>query len=81
MAEAFSAYGINDFEQEMFALMKTEQSVGNRVRDLLSKSYSLKQLDIGADARLAKKGFTFETESYDAVNRAVTRQAFSASCG
>ena len=45
--------------------MKTEQSVGNRVRDLLSKSYSLKQLDIGADARLAKKGFTFETESYE----------------
>lgn len=45
--------------------MKTEQGVGNRIRDLLSRSYSLKKLDIGADARLAKKGFTFETESYE----------------
>ena len=45
--------------------MKTEQGVGNRIRDLLSRSYSLKRLDLGADARLAKKGFTFETESYE----------------
>lgn len=45
--------------------MKTTQSAGNRIREQLSKSYSLKQLDLGADARLAKKGFTFETESYE----------------
>ena len=58
------AYEINDFEQEIFALMKTEQGVGNWIREQLSKSYSLKQLDLGAEARMAKKGFTFETEAY-----------------
>ena len=45
--------------------MKTKQSVGNWIREQLSKSYSLKQLDLGADARLSQKGFTFETESYE----------------
>lgn len=48
--------------------MKTEQGVGTWILGLLSKSYALKQLDLGADARLAKKGFTFETESYDVAD-------------
>ena len=44
--------------------MKTEQDAGSWIREQLSKSYRLKQLDLGADARLTKKGFTFETEAY-----------------
>ena len=45
--------------------MKAEQSTGNWIKAELSRTYSLNQLDLGADARLAKKGFTFETESYE----------------
>ena len=43
--------------------MKAEQNTGSWIREQLSRTYSLKQLDLGADARLAKKGFIFETES------------------
>ena len=45
--------------------MKAEQNTGSWIREQLSRTYSLNQLDLGADARLAKKGFTFETESYE----------------
>lgn len=45
--------------------MKTEQSAGSWVREQLAKSYQLKQLDLGADARMSRKGITFETESYE----------------
>ena len=45
--------------------MKSEQNVGNWIKEQLSRTYALKQLDLGADARLAKKGFIFETESYE----------------
>ena len=45
--------------------MKTTQSTGDWIREQLSRTYALKQLDLGADARLAKKGFTFETESFE----------------
>ncbi len=45
--------------------MKTEQNTGNWIREQLSRTYTLKQLDLGTDARLVKKGFTFETESYE----------------
>ena len=38
---------------------------GRRIRDRLSQTYALKQKDIGADARLAKKGFVFETGVYE----------------
>ena len=44
--------------------MRTAKSTGDWIREL-SRTYSLNQLDLGADARLAKKGFTFETESYE----------------
>ena len=45
--------------------MRTAKSTGDWIREQLSRTYSLNQLDLGADARLAKKGFTFETESYE----------------
>ena len=45
--------------------MKTEQNTGSWILEQLSRTCSLKQLDLGADARLTKKGFTFETESYE----------------
>ena len=51
--------------QEAFELMRTAKSTGDWIREQLSRTYSLNQLDLGADARLAKKGFTFETESYE----------------
>ena len=51
--------------QEAFKLMRTAKSTGDWIREQLSRTYSLNQLDLGADARLAKKGFTFETESYE----------------
>ena len=41
------------------------ENAGNWIRGQLSRTYTLKQLDLGAEARLAKKGFTFETESYE----------------
>lgn len=45
--------------------MKTEQNTGSWILEQLSRTCSLKQLDLGADARLTKKGFSFETESYE----------------
>jgi len=48
--------------------MKAENNIGNWLREHLSRTFTLKQLDLGADARLSKKGFTFETESYDVVD-------------
>ena len=39
----------------MSALMNTKQDAGSWIREQLSKSYLLKQLDLGADARLARK--------------------------
>ena len=35
------------------------------VRTLLEKQYTLKKEDLGADARLSKKGMVFETEAYE----------------
>ena len=35
--------------------MKTEQSIGSWVREQLSKSYSLKQLDLGTIAELVER--------------------------
>ena len=46
-------------------IKKTEPNTGNWIRDQLSRTYSMKQLDLGADARLSKKGFTFDTESFE----------------
>ena len=48
--------------------MNKENSAGNWIRNQLSKTYSLKQLDLGADARLSKKGFTFETDAFEIAN-------------
>ncbi len=45
--------------------MRKENDAGSWVRDRLSRTYALKQLDLGADARLSKKGFTFETDAYE----------------
>lgn len=41
------------------------RSTGGWIRERLSRTYSITQLDVGADARLAKKGFAFETEAYE----------------
>ena len=45
--------------------MKTKSTTVSQTKDLLSQAYSLKQLDLDSDARLARKGFVFETEAYD----------------
>ncbi|MBQ6374923.1 MAG: hypothetical protein IJJ45_10635 [Clostridia bacterium] len=45
--------------------MRKESNTGNWIRDRLSQTYALKRLDLGADARLSKKGFAFETEAYE----------------
>ena len=45
--------------------MRNEHDTGSFIRNRLSQTYDLKQLDLGADARLSKKGFTFETEAYE----------------
>lgn len=46
-------------------IKQTEPNTGNWIQDQLSRTYSMKQLDLGADARLSKKGFTFDTESFE----------------
>lgn len=45
--------------------MRNEHKIGSLIRSRLSQAYDLKPLDLGADARLSKKGFTFETEAYE----------------
>lgn len=39
--------------------------VGALMLEALSRDYTLRKNDVGADARLAKKGMVFETESYE----------------
>ena len=45
--------------------MDQNTDMGRIVIDSLSKKYNLNKLDVGSDARLAKKGMVFTTESYD----------------
>ena len=45
--------------------MSSTQGLGNMVRTLLEKQYALKKEELGADARLSKKGMVFETEAYE----------------
>ena len=45
--------------------MRKENDTGSRIGSLLSRTYALKPLDLGADARLSKRGFVFETEAYE----------------
>ncbi len=45
--------------------MSGRQGLGDMVRTLLEKQYALKKEDLGADARLSKKGMVFETEAYE----------------
>lgn len=45
--------------------MSNAQGLGDMVRTLLEKQYTLKKEDLGADARLSKKGMIFETEAYE----------------
>ena len=40
--------------------MSTTQGLGDMVRAALARSYTLKMEDLGADARLAKKGMVFD---------------------
>ena len=46
-------------------MKKKHYEESNRLKELLSQSYTLEPTDLGSDARLAKKGFTFETEAYE----------------
>ena len=45
--------------------MSSTQGLGDMVRTLLAQQYTLKKEELGADARLAKKGMVFETEAYE----------------
>lgn len=45
--------------------MSRTQGLGDMVRTLLEKQYALKKEELGADARLSKKGMVFETEAYE----------------
>ena len=45
--------------------MSSRQGLGDMVRTLLEKQYALKKEDLGADARLSRKGMVFETEAYE----------------
>ena len=45
--------------------MSRTQGLGDMVRTLLEKQYALKKEDLGADARLSRKGMVFETEAYE----------------
>ncbi len=45
--------------------MSSRQGLGDMVRTLLEKQYALEREDLGADARLSKKGMVFETEAYE----------------
>ena len=45
--------------------MSSRQGLGYMVRTLLEKQYALKKEDLGADARLSRKGMVFETEAYE----------------
>ena len=44
--------------------MENKQTLGERIRLLLGRRFSVCRENIGADARLAKKGMVFETEVY-----------------
>ena len=46
-------------------MKKTHSNTGSLIQERLSRTYSLKPLDLGSDARLTKKGFVFETEAYE----------------
>ena len=48
--------------------MSSRQGLGDMVRTLLEKQYALKKEDLGADARLSRKGMVFETEAYEVRN-------------
>ncbi len=45
--------------------MSNTQGLGDMVRTLLEQQYTLKKEELGADARLSKKGMVFETEAYE----------------
>ena len=45
--------------------MSSTQGLGDMVRTLLEQRYALKKEELGADARLSKKGMIFETEAYE----------------
>lgn len=45
--------------------MSSTQGLGDMVRTLLEQQYTLKKEELGADARLSKKGMVFETEAYE----------------
>ena len=45
--------------------MSKAQGLGDMVLDRLSQRVTLKKEELGADARLSKKGMVFETESYE----------------
>ena len=45
--------------------MSGRLELGDMVRTLLEKQYTLKKEDLGTDARLSKKGMVFETEAYE----------------
>ena len=45
--------------------MSSTQGLGDMVRTLLEQRYALKKEELGADARLSKKGMVFETEAYE----------------
>ncbi len=46
-------------------IMAKKPDLGERVRSRLERSYTLQKEELGTDARLSKKGMTFETESYE----------------
>ncbi len=45
--------------------MSKAQGLGDMVRSRLEQRFTLKKEELGADARLSKKGMVFETESYE----------------
>ncbi|MGX8692171.1 MAG: hypothetical protein ACSW8E_00245 [Clostridia bacterium] len=45
--------------------MEKTQGIGDMVREKLAQRYTLNKEELGADARLAKKGMVFDTESYE----------------
>ena len=45
--------------------MAGSQALGDMVRTLLERSYTLKKEDLGADARLSKSGMVFDTEAWE----------------
>ena len=48
--------------------MEKHADLGKRMLDALSGVYQVRQLDVGPDARLAKKGMTFQTEAYEVAD-------------